>query len=202
MPLDIPPGYGQAAIEMRNDGDPDSWYITLGLDLTGVGGDYAQAAFSCASAFAETIGQQLHTSTTVVGCKLRVGQDGTEPITVFGGVNIPGTSTAAMLPQNCALIYDKLTNRGGRRGKGRFFMPNVLKEADVNSVGVIDTTALFDFQFQANAFYQRLLDPEGVQLATPPVLLHNTGPGSVGGPDDITGLQVQGLISTQRRRLR
>lgn len=201
MSLVIPPGTGQASVEMRNDGDPEPWYVTFGVDLTDVGGDYQLAALSLTSTFALTIGLQLHTSTKVTGCNLLVGQDGPDRLVVRYNTSIAGTSTAAMLPQNCAALYDKTTGRAGRRGKGRFFVPNILKEADVSQVGVIDSSALADLQIQADAFLTRLAEPEPSQVATPMVLLHNTGPGST-LPDEVTRLNVQNVISTQRRRLR
>lgn len=201
MSLVIPPGFGQASIEIRNDGDPDPWYVTLGVDLSDVGGDFSAAASSIGLSFAETIGLQLHTSSTVTGVNLLVGQDGPDRLVVRVNLNEPGQTSSAMLPQNCAALYDKGTARAGRRGKGRMFLPNVLKEAGVNNVGVIDSNDLADLQLQATAFLDILTGPAPLAQSTPMVLLHNTGPGST-VPDVVTSLRVQNVISTQRRRLR
>lgn len=202
MSLVIPPGFGQASVEMRNDGDPQPWYVTFGVDLSDVGGDFQQAALDIATTFGATIGLQLSTTTSVTGCNLLVGQDGSDRLIARANTNIPGETNAAMLPQNCAALYDKLTNLPGRKGRGRFFMPSVLKEASVSEVGVIDGPALADLQLQATAFLEALADGDnGLVTVTPMVVLHNSGI-STPAPTPVVSLQVQNVISTQRRRLR
>lgn len=202
MSVVIPPGYGQASIEIRNSGDPDPWYVTFGVDLDNVGGDYQAAATTIAATFAQTIGLQFHTSTATTGCNLVIGQDGPDNLIARGtlsGSNT-GTSTAAMLPQNCAALYDKVTTLAGRRGRGRMFLPNILPEGEVDQVGVISNDLRDDLQLQADAFLEDLsVGP----APTPMVLLHGPGAGSgLETPTLITALNVQSTISTQRRRLR
>lgn len=203
MPLVIPTGYGQAAIEMRNDGDPDPWYITLGVDLTAAGGAFEDAALNVYNAWCNTIGTQLSTATSSTGVNLYVGQDGPERLQVRVNGSFPGSTAGAMLPQNCAALYDKVTARPGRRGKGRFFVPSILKEGGVNAVGVIDNGDRGDLQLQATAFLTELAEGAVPDLlpATPMVVLHNSGIGDT-SPTPVTALSVQGVISTQRRRLR
>lgn len=200
MALVIPPGFAQASVEIRNSGDPQPWYVTFGVDVSDAGGDFEAVAVKCATSFGNTIGLQLRTTSVTTGCNLAVGQDGPDRLIFRGNVNLPGTSTAEMLPQNCAALYDKQTARAGRRGRGRMFIPNVLKETTVNEVGVMTPASLTDLQGQASQLLLQLASSTG-GVETPMVLLHNTGPGST-DPDLVTGLQVQQVISTQRRRLR
>lgn len=203
MSLVIPTGYGQASIEMLNDGDPEPWFVTFGVDLSLVGGAYEDAAASIFSAFTATIGIQLTTATRFTACNLSVGQDGVDNLIVRYQplAEVRGTATANMLPQNCAALYDKNTARAGRRGRGRMFIPNLLKEADVNNVGVLTGTLQGDLQLQANSFLA-LLQDEDPGLITPMVLLHNDSPTADTTPDPVISLVVQPRISTQRRRLR
>jgi hypothetical protein len=205
MSLVIPVDYASASIELRNENDPDPWFVTFGVDLSDVGGDYVAAGVAIAQTFADTIGLQLSTRTKTMGCNLVVGQDGPDHLIVNAALPTPapGTSTGAMLPQNCAALYDKVTARAGRRGRGRFFMPSILQEGDVSDVGVLQGTTQADLQLQATAFLDGLADI-GPGPATPMVLLHNAGVGTVlvTTPDPVTALRVQNTISTQRRRLR
>nr|CRY96696.1 hypothetical protein [uncultured prokaryote] len=200
MALVIPPGFAQCSVEIRNSGDPNPWYVTYGLDVSGVGGDFEEAAFAAGSAWTSTVGLQLATTSTFIQARLSVGQDGGPPLTVIAPLVGAGTSTAPMLPQNCAALYDKGTALAGRRGRGRMFVPNILKETTVSDVGVMTPASRTDLQVQATAFLNELNNGDPFP-ATPMVLLHNEGPG-VPPPTPVTSFTVQAVISTQRRRLR
>lgn len=204
MTLVIPPGFGQASVQFRNSGDPDPWYVTFGVDLSEAGGDYTLAAAQIAGAVVSSLLGSMTTDTILSGVQLRVGQDGGEPLTIFVPQNEAGSSSANKLPQNCAVLITKVTNLGGRKGKGRMFWPNLVAEGVVNNVGVIEAGAVAEFQTQANDL-MTYLDGEGdppAEFATPMVLLHNgEGPGTP-APTPVERLVVQNVISTQRRRLR
>lgn len=196
MTVIVPPGYGAAAIEMKHSSDPDPWFVTFGVDINGPA-DGQAAANEVFAAWKASIGLQLSSDVTSVACNLRIGQDGPTD-GEFRSVLSPaaGTSSAAMLPQNCAALYRKLTGLAGRRNRGRFFVPGILREGGVNAVGAIDSGDVADLQLQADAFLTQL-DSRGV----PMVILHSSGTGS-GAPTPVSALQVDRVISTQRRRLR
>jgi hypothetical protein len=129
-----------------------------------------------------------------------VGQDGEVPTIFESSRNSPGAGSADYLPQNCALLVKKQTNRGGRRGRGRFYVPMILPEASVDPVGNISGPQIEQKQTAADGFLEQLSTGP---LNTPMVLLHNTeGVSTAGAPDPVTKLTVDGVISTQRRRLR
>lgn len=203
MSLVIPTGFGSAAIEMRNSGDPQSWYMTFGVDLTDRGGDYEAAAGDIALAWVNSFLDSFSTTTTFVGVDLKVGQDGGDPVIVKWASGLSGTQTEPRLPQNCALLVTKNTALGGRKFRGRFFVPNVLPEDAVDNVGNISTGARTDYQLVANQLLAELALPTGVSpLPVPMVLLHNQKIGGTPAPTPITSLFVDPVISTQRRRLR
>lgn len=200
MALVIPPGFAQCSVEIRNSGDPQAWFVTYGIDVSDAGGDFETAAFKAGSAFTSTVGLQLRTTSAFIQARLSVGQDGGPPLTVIAPLVGAGTSTAEMLPQNCAALYDKGTALAGRRGRGRMFVPNILKESTVSDVGVMTSGARTDLQVQATAFLEDLAS-DSLGVATPMVLLHNEGV-AVPPPTLVTSFTVQAVISTQRRRLR
>lgn len=98
------------------------------------------------------------------------------------------------LPINCAVLGNKQTALGGRKNRGRAYLPPVFPaESTVNGAGQIDSSDLTTLQAQYDAAFSRLEDND----VTP--LLHHSD-GSAGTP--ITGFVIGSLIATQRRRLR
>jgi hypothetical protein len=201
MPLVIPIGFTEIALQFRNSGDPQPWYVTFGVDSSEVGGDYTAMADTIAEAWGGTAMPIMRTTTRLTGVQMRIGQDGGDPLTVFAAQDISGDSTSNKLPQNCALLVTKVTERSGRTGKGRIFVPNILSEGDVDDVGVIAGGTVTEFQDIFDDFNQALSDPPSGP-SFPAVLLHNSGVPGGTTPSPITRWAVNGVIATQRRRLR
>jgi hypothetical protein len=201
MTLIIPPGFADIAIEIRNSGDPDPWYITFGIDISEnddpvVIGGQMQESFV-------PIMQMMAANSRNTGIKVTVGQDGADPVRYFRAVDGSeggGSSGPAKLPQNCAALVRKNTALGGRKGRGRFFLPNVLDEAEVSEVGVLSSALVAVVQGKVTDMFGVLLNGDPPY---PMVLLHN---GIEGGdapdPTPVTSLSVSNILSTQRRRLR
>lgn len=104
-----------------------------------------------------------------------------------------GTSAAAM-PVNCAVLLNKNTALGGRRNRGRAYIPPTYPaESEVSVAGLIGTITLGIWQASFDLMFTALAD-SGLQ----PVLHHSDG--SLGTP--ITGWTLGSTIATQRRRLR
>lgn len=204
MALLIPPGFAQVGIQLRNDADPDPWYVTWGVDLGTIGTDLDQLGAQMMVAYWNAFGSLHNGDTTLDGVQLTIGQDGGSPIRAFiAGVGDSGSDAAAKLPQNCALMCRKNTNQGGRRNQGRIFVPNVLNEDTVSATGVIVGTIIQDYQEAAFTLWSALdagvaPDPE----PTPMVILHSEGVSDAGDPTVVSGMGVDTVISTQRRRLR
>lgn len=109
--------------------------------------------------------------------------------------NRQGTNMAGAPPTNCAVLMNKQTNVGGRRNRGRAFLPPVKPgEADIDPAGVISGTQLTALQTAYDGAFAAL----PVYNMTP-VLFHGSAPFT---PTPITGFAIQSIIATQRRRLR
>nr|CRY96703.1 hypothetical protein [uncultured prokaryote] len=201
MTLVIPEEYAEASIELRNDGDPDAWYITFGVGLGAAGVDVTPAAEAIYGAFSDNLKADLGDDTAIVACHLRAAQPTGDPITYsFFGTD-SGTSSGDRLPQNCALLVTKVTGLGGRKGRGRMFVPNVIPVTGCNEVGVLDSTFRSAIQADFDGF---LTDVDAITtpFACELVLLHNDYGVDTPAPTHITRLQVETTIATQRRRLR
>lgn len=206
VPLLIPVGFADIAVELMCAGDPDPWYVTFGVAHTVDEGDIETIGLSVNTAWQSTFLPSQANTVTHTGCKITMGT-ADEPLRVFKPSNVldnQGGSADNRLPQNCALLVRKNTNKGGRRNKGRFFVPLIVGETTVNSVGMIETSEVIYFQGLANAFQASLAeDADPVIPSTPMVVLHHSeGVSTAPSPTPVSSLQVDGVIATQRRRMR
>lgn len=119
--------------------------------------------------------------------------------TPAGDLPASGTSQAVgprsdeMEAPNVAILVQKRTPLGGRRNRGRFYLPFMLSQDDLEENGIIGTVALTATQTECNDFLTALQTAD-----IPMFLLHSDG----GSPTVVTSLVVQQLAATQRRRLR
>jgi hypothetical protein len=111
-------------------------------------------------------------------------------------VTVPGTVTDSTVPMNCSLIVQKNTALGGRRNRGRMFIPPIiLNDGAVDVAGNIAPGPLATIQGNFNDWYAAL-----VAADWEPALFHQGAGAPV--PTAITSFTVQSLIGTQRRRMR
>jgi hypothetical protein len=199
--MPTPPGFATCSYELRHSLLSRSAFITFAVDPTAtdpqVVADQCVSAFGAAGSLLACIDQNV----TMLAARVALGTDGTSDVVAIGAGPIVCTWAGSSLPPNCAVLVHKRTARGGRRGKGRMYIPwaagsaipenGTVMAADVTRVGA-------SFTAWRNA------------LATNPgplVLLHrNSEPGipnpsPAGPPDTVTGHTVDPLIATQRRRL-
>jgi hypothetical protein len=145
----------------------------------------------------------MSTQVTMRGVHVTRGTDGS-PIVSVRPTSQAGNRNAQFLPQNCCLLVDKSTNSGGRRSRGRFFVPAITQEDSVSDVGQISGSLVTELQAAMDVFFDALATPLAGMAAgpIPMFLLHSNGISSVPPPTLVTKLTVQSVISTQRRRLR
>lgn len=126
------------------------------------------------------------------------------------GEDTTGGQTGAAITANVAVLVDKTPGtapRGFRRG--RVYWPPLI-ESEISEAGVIESTRLSNLQAAADLLYAAWANSETVADFNPvvpswPVL----GPPPEEPTEveasaivDVTGLSVQSLVATQRRRLR
>lgn len=110
--------------------------------------------------------------------------------------SVTGTVVDSSPPSNCSVLVSKQTALGGRKYRGRMFLPPChLNEGAVDAAGNILTSPLGVIQGYINTTLGAL-----VVANWQPVLFHQgTSPPD---PTPITALTAQSLIATQRRRMR
>lgn len=195
MSARVPPGFAEIWIQFGIALDSEPMYSAIGVDLsvgTTVGTTEADGMLDAAkSALAPMV-----SSTYNIGPGFVVqGQDG-------GDVRVDGTSAAtagthagAPLPNNCAILFRKVTAAGGRRHRGRMYIPGVA-ETSVGESGILAPALQTIANTAALALRTNL-----VALATVDTLqLFHQSDAFV--PTEITTLTAQNRIATQRRRMR
>lgn len=196
----IPVGYAEVTFRLHRIGAIRDSTWALGVNWAGAGVRTAQEIADDWDGFATAAGrpyaagnmldswQYLGTSVTLM--------DDTGPLIAKHDHVITGTLTSpavAMAP-NCAILLRKRTALGGRRNRGRAYIPPVFpSEGSVDAAGVIAGASLTAIQ----GFYDSMFT--GSLLNYDRVLFHNEAPFT---PTPINLLQFDGLIATQRRRLR
>lgn len=212
--IEVPPGYGEAIVNMSATGDADAWAMTFGVWVATTPGA-ATVAAGIDALFNTRLAGVLGSAATLGPVTVRYrrsDQTLADPLlvevagTVHAGTG--GATYANPLPQNCALLVHKRTATGGRRGRGRIYMPWV-NEQNVDANGVIATTQLATYQ---TAWSGILTDLNALDTGTAGdfgdtfahmFVLHSPKGGVSGGPpSQVTALQCDSTIATQRRRLR
>lgn len=202
MAVIIPPGFAQAVVPFQHALLARTAFVVFGVDVSGLGGDYEAGADAVTRSITIPWQDELDSEVVVGPTTLRVGQDGGDPLSVSGSFSDNGSEAASMLPPNVALLVKKNTSLGGRRGRGRLYMPWVLQEAGANDIGTIDGASLAARQANATAMLASLTSEPVTGIETPMVLLHDSsGAGVEPPPTVVTSLLVDSRVATQRRRM-
>ncbi len=194
--MPTPPGFASVAVQIVHAGLSRPAYLTFGVDPSATDPQSVAASISGTMAAAGSLASVLDSETVISEVRVSLGTDGGEDL--VGGIttSITGGTGHSSLPPNCAFLVHKRTARGGRRGRGRLFIPWCSSETNVDEAGIIQTAYLNTFQTAMNTWLSGL-----AAGSCPMVLLHDPGITSPGPPNVVTALTVDKLISTQRRRL-
>jgi hypothetical protein len=190
------PGFAEISMRFGRGDLSRPAYITFGIDPTAT--DPSAIASSVALAFntAGSLKDMIDGNVTMTGVRVSLGTDGTEDLVYQSTTTIGCTRSMSSVPPNVALLVHKNTGRGGRRGRGRMFIPWALAGSDAQENGQVNNLLMSTFQGQCNTFLTQL----GVQ-GVPMVVLHGPGLTAPGAPNTVLTLTVDPLVSTQRRRL-
>lgn len=195
MSAHIPPGYAEIAIQFNLGIDPEPMFSFLGVKLASGTTPTSALTNTYTSTCAAALDNVLSSAYSVGPGWVTWGQDGGD--VKIDSANPPdtGLGTASALPNNTAVLVRKVTAAGGRRGRGRMYIPGIV-EGDVDAAGGINNTPRAAWQTAIDAMFTNLVGLPSIDALA---LLHDTAPF---GPNDITSLEVQLKVATQRRRMR
>lgn len=197
--MTIPVGFAQVNFVMGSNAG-GSWEAecTLGIDTSNSSGLGPAILEDVLDAWQTNVVPALSSDLQFRGGKIKFGPDATGSIYEEVRLAVGGVGTPA-LPPNVAALVRKTSDIGGRRGRGRMFVPGI-PEGSVDSNGGLSTGYRTTLGNAMEAFRLAL-----VALTLPAVLLHD-GPSAGGGaepaPTPIVTMTVTGAVATQRRRLK
>lgn len=196
MSLVIPPGFAQIVYRSALAGDPEECLWTLGTSMDGYldGQDAADVTrFGFVSAYSAGF---ILAGWTFLGTRVYVGQDGGPP-TVWEstGPAVVGTNPGPGLPPNCAFLVQKRSALGGRRNRGRMYLPAGfgVGEDSVPITGVMAEAQRADLNTRVTDAFTGAADR---------VIFHDELTPGGSTPTTITSFIVQARLATVRRRLR
>lgn len=194
----IPATYAVARLIWSLASDSEEMISTLGLhnDADFSAEDLAEEVYNAYTSSFDPA--DLSNEYTFEGVSVTLGPvPGTGPTAEFRDP-VPGTSSQTRPPSNLAVLVRKVTALGGRRNRGRMFLPaGFIAEGNVDARGFLDPALVSALQGDVDAFLTAL-DPSTLGAVTP-VILHSEEPSA---PTPVTALRVQSLAATQRRRMR
>lgn len=195
MGVEVPTGYGMSVYRWRCAGILEDACVTLG---------YEPGGSTDAEEHADELHAALLASGLITNTNMCAGWSYQGTVTYYqsatgvfqGGAGsvVIGTASSAPMPANCCFLVNKLTARGGRKGKGRMYLPACYGgEHLVEPTGVVSSALVTSTQTKLTAWYNAI-----VAGAANPVLFHSDG----STPDTILSFSLATTIGTQRRRIR
>lgn len=190
--MNIPPGFSQVNLKFTGTSVPRGAQLTFGVDNTADANTPAALAALVVTAYAGSLQAVANDTLGLTGVRVKNGPNDTGPESTIGASVYGAQSASAESPQ-VALLVNKVTSLGGRANRGRWFLPAV-RESYVDGSGIVDAGGGAAIQTKLNAFLAALVTAD-----IPMVILHNNEELT---PTPVTGLSLQNLASSQRRRLR
>lgn len=186
----IPVGFAQVNFRFDGFALPNGAEVVIGCSLGGED-DPVVIATGYKNAWLASFTEAQTDETNFASVLVKFGPN-IDGVSTELPVNVVGGRDVLTEAPNTALLVQKRTATGGRRGRGRMFVPG-LDQDDVTGAGKLTSTALALWQGKADEFLGH-----AAIAAFPPVLLH----ADAGGPHALTDLVVSTTVATQRRRLR
>ncbi len=195
-----------ATFHCSHDATPRLSMVTLAYNDASLNLSAQQWADGLHDAWGDTMQAPLTTEAKWTKCTVLKG-DGTDTPESAESVGLawPGVGLMPTPPPNVAVLVKKKTGFGGRKNRGRIYLPWSVSESNINEVGVIDaagmatvTNALAAFkaispnltQVIANRVYDLPWDNPARQL-----IAVNIG-------KEVLSMVVDPIVATQRRRVR
>lgn len=186
----IPTGYAHIQHRFTGSGLPRGAAVTYGIKLNGGSWDPGDAGLLHGH-FADDIMPFLTNDVTLTETLMKAGPNEDGPFTVFSDPTVGGID-ATSFPPNTAILVEKRTALGGRKNRGRMYLPGV-SEGLYDDAGDMGATSAGTWNTRL-ATWLASIESEVLQM----VILHNDS----STPTVVTSLQVDQVAATQRRRLR
>nr|CRY97706.1 hypothetical protein [uncultured prokaryote] len=203
MPLNVPPGFAIATINVVGPIGTPNFATTIGVTMSDGFGSLVDLANTVHLAYTVEFSDIMSSQLSCTGVSLFLTGDNGNGSIESDNVPVQGSNSAATAMIGMAAIAQKRTTRLGRTGRGRMFLPGVIKETEVDESGRIVAAALTKIETRADDFLANLNAENSARVAfdTPagPVLLHSSA--SI-DPTPITNFSVNPIVGLMRSRIR
>lgn len=202
----VPVGFAKMTHVIEAVGDPEPYNVVIGVQTDLATYSAVEHCNKVMANFLQAWNDKLMNTASLQKVVGTFGQDAADDLIVESTTGaITGGASGNFIAPNVALLVRKKTGLGGRRNRGRSFLPGVIDETQVNYLGQLVTASRDAFQIDADQWIDALAgDDLGTSPMTPMVILHSPDPvtGAVLAPTPVTTLEVDDMVATQRRRLR
>lgn len=197
-----PPGFASCSYELRHASMNRSAFITFGIDAVDTDPNAVCTALVGDFSAPGSLFSVIDSNVTLIATHAALGTDGGEDLVGVSGTPVACTRSANTLPANCATLVHKRTTRGGRRGRGRWYIPWSAQAQMTDEAGKLLPADVTLVQNAVNAWFAAIqVNPGPMVLLHRPSAPGTTRPTTPGPPNVVTSLTVDTLVATQRRRL-
>jgi hypothetical protein len=200
--MPTPPGFHSCSYELRHSLQSRSMFLTFAVNSPETDPNIVATAIRTAFMAAGSLFSIIDSNVTLVGSRVSSGTDGAADLVGINTTSGACTKSLSSLPANCCALVHKRTSRGGRRGRGRLYIPFCIGVSDTTENGAITGAQMTVIQNGVNAWAAALT--AGTMTH---VLLHRPSepgipnPSAPGAPNTVLSMTVDPLLATQRRRL-
>lgn len=196
MAVQLPPGFAQFSVEHVHDDYARPAVTTWGLDVSENVMTPDDLATEFQLIYGNSIGDLVDSEVSMTNTRVYLGQDAADPDVGIAAGSVPGgASSRDTSPPALAVMVDVRTNKGGRRNRGRKFLPWAVGDSDVNELGQLSTPYISAAGLKLADFVTELT-AKNWSL----VVLHGAGQSGTPVPTPVTSLKVAPIVRTQKQR--
>lgn len=194
--MTIPIGYCEVWFRFDLTGDVEPMYTHLAYStLEPPTQTVIDAGFT---AFVTAFKPFFSPSMLLSGGHVLIGNDGGAIRWESSITPVVGTGSANCLPQNSAYLLKKQSALGGRKNRGRMYLP-CPPESNIGDAGTVNTSIITAINAAAVGLTVGGAIVNAFDFLGGPVILHEA---AIDDPTPVTDLVTDRYIATQRRRLR
>lgn len=166
-----------------------------GLDVPAGFGDPVTLVNQLQAEYVDAFAAGIDSGVTIRSSRLTIGQDAADPIVATATTSANGTAVRETTAPALAVMLDLHTGLGGRRNRGRKFLPWAAADNSVSEQGALEGALVTGWNNRAAAWINGLAD-----RSTSLVILHGTGSTPVPPPTPVTSITTNPVVRTQRNR--
>ncbi len=198
MGVRVPDGFVELAFRTSVLGDNEEMLCTIGLAADQLEAVSQAGLEAAANVWQSRIIPLQSTECTFRGLFAALGPDGQGPRFQVDRATV-GVKALPPVPPNTAILVQKRTALGGRRNRGRMYIPGI-PEGEISGAGTITAAQLAVYNTAAEGLRTELA---ALSFVSECVIFHTTlDTAPAIAPTVITSMNVSAKCATQRRRLR